>query len=286
MQRTPARLGMTPESRRELAERLYDDLAERYDEEVGGTAGAALAKSRSTLRLRELFHEGDRVLDVGCGTGADACLLASHGVRVVALDISVRMLELTRERAERKGVSDRIETVHLPTSEAGTLVERWGPASFGGAYSLFGTLNLDDSPAAARDGLAALLKPGAPFVAGLVNPTVLWEVFLYPLLLRFEKPARKVGRNTQMAVSKDRPERIPVFLFSVDEFAEAMRPSFELVSVEGTNILVPPPHLDKYIRRLPRLAGALARAERRIAGKPPWNRMGYFSLLTFRRVGA
>ena len=136
---------------------------------------------------------------------------------------------------------------------------------------------------AVRDGLAALLKPGAPLLVGLVNPFVLWELALYPLLLRFAKPARKAGRRMAMQISKDRPDRVPVTLYTPAEFAAAMGPAFALEAVEGTNILVPPPHLDKFMRPFPGLAGVLARRERGLAGRPPWNRLGYFSLLTLRR---
>jgi SAM-dependent methyltransferase len=264
-------------------EKLYDLLAPKYDDEVGGTSGAALAKARSTTKLKELFKPGELVLDIGCGTGNDACFLGGRGVRVVALDISSRMLELTAALARERGVADKVTPVHLPAARAGELAATYGPSSFDGAYSLFGTLNLEPSLAPVRDALAAILKPNSKILVGLVNPLVLWELTLYPMLLRFGKPAKKAGRLTSMQISKDRPERVAVYLYSPAEFARAFEPAFELEAVEGTNIFVPPPHLDKFIRPLPKLAGLLARAERRVSKRPPWNQLGYFALLTLRR---
>lgn len=51
---------------------------------------------------------GKRVLDVGCGSGRYCVALAKAGAgRVVGVDISSRMLELARKRAEFEGVLDR-----------------------------------------------------------------------------------------------------------------------------------------------------------------------------------
>ncbi len=62
--------------------------------------------------LVELCHigEGSYVLDVGCGAGQTPCYLARrHGCSVVGVDILEAMIERSRERAEREGVTDKVE---------------------------------------------------------------------------------------------------------------------------------------------------------------------------------
>ena len=66
----------------------------------------------ATETLIELSHigKGSYVLDVGCGVGATPCFIAKrHGCRVVGVDISERMVERSRERANREKVADRVE---------------------------------------------------------------------------------------------------------------------------------------------------------------------------------
>lgn len=46
---------------------------------------------------------GTRVLDLGCGVGQTACLLAARGAEVVGLDRSAAMVARARERAARLG---------------------------------------------------------------------------------------------------------------------------------------------------------------------------------------
>ena len=47
---------------------------------------------------------GERVVDVGCGTGRHAVPLAQRGVRVTGVDLSAAMLARARARAEAAGV--------------------------------------------------------------------------------------------------------------------------------------------------------------------------------------
>ncbi|MHB8585746.1 MAG: class I SAM-dependent DNA methyltransferase [Thermoplasmatota archaeon] len=261
----------------------FDDLAASYDREVGGTLGAARAKAVATRIVRDAFRPGDLVLDIGCGTGVDACFLAQRGVEVVALDVSRAMLEETERRARARGVTDRVHTAHIPASRVADLVALYGEGSFSGAYSFFGSLNLEPSLDGTRNGLARLLQPGAPFYAGLVNRRVLWEMTAYPLLLRFDRAAKKTRRATTMRVSRKRADVVPVRLYDPPEFAKLWRPDFELCDVTGTNIFVPPPYLDDYARPFPGFISLLSRLEDRVEQKAPWNGLGYFSLVHLTR---
>lgn len=84
-----------------------------YLETVTGAEAAQAYKRRSHRLLRPAA--GDRVLDVGCGTGADALMLAelvgSDG-EVVGVDAGETMIETARERG-----SD-VSTVRFATDDA------------------------------------------------------------------------------------------------------------------------------------------------------------------------
>jgi 2-polyprenyl-3-methyl-5-hydroxy-6-metoxy-1,4-benzoquinol methylase len=61
---------------------------------------------------------GRTLLDVGCGDGVNAVLLARLGARVTGLDVSPGALEVARRRAEVNGVADRVTLVCAPIEEA------------------------------------------------------------------------------------------------------------------------------------------------------------------------
>ena len=50
-------------------------------------------------------------LDVGCGTGRYSLKIADRGVKVVPLDLSSKMLKRLKLKAEKSGVSDKVDVV-------------------------------------------------------------------------------------------------------------------------------------------------------------------------------
>ena len=66
----------------------------------------------TTRELIDLCHVGEDtyVLDVGCGVGATACYLAkAYGCDVVGVDIRESMIALSKARAHKEGVEDKVE---------------------------------------------------------------------------------------------------------------------------------------------------------------------------------
>ena len=66
--------------------------------------------------LEYAFHllgdvSGQQVLDLGCGDGEFAPLLASHGARVIGLDLSTDLLSISRTRIEVDGLAGRVRPV-------------------------------------------------------------------------------------------------------------------------------------------------------------------------------
>lgn len=88
--------------------------------EPGGSFGLG---DHPTTRLSaaladELVGEGDRVLDVGCGSGLLSILAAHRGAaRVVAVDIAEAAREATLDNAARNGVAEAIDVSTTPVDE-------------------------------------------------------------------------------------------------------------------------------------------------------------------------
>jgi ubiquinone/menaquinone biosynthesis C-methylase UbiE len=71
-------------------------------------------------RLKQIREEilatvrpGARFLEIGCGTGALAAMLAERGARVVGIDVSDKMIETARDKLRQAGLSDRVEARRL-----------------------------------------------------------------------------------------------------------------------------------------------------------------------------
>jgi SAM-dependent methyltransferase len=127
---------------------VWLDLEDRL-EEVGGPPGQ-LAVDRLDLL------PGQRVVDLGCGSGRTTLELASRvgpDGEVLGVDIAAEMLARGRERAARSGAGN-IEFLH-----ADVQVHDLGQARFDAAYSRFGVMFFTD-PVAAFANVRTALRPG------------------------------------------------------------------------------------------------------------------------------
>jgi ubiquinone biosynthesis O-methyltransferase len=109
-----------------------------------------------------------RVLDIGCGDGALACLAAARGAEVTGIDSDSTMLSVARSRAETAGLQvrfleGRIERLPFP------------PASFDLVFAITVLCFVDDAFGAVRE-LARVLRPGGCLVIGELGRHSLWAM--------------------------------------------------------------------------------------------------------------
>ena len=136
-----------------MAEARYDAVAKWYDAEF---ATSELGASARRVVLRLLGEGPGRLLDVGCGGGADAAALAEHGWEVTGVDVSAKQLELARGRG-----------ITVVEADAATLP--FADGSFDAAVSIFTHTDVEDFAAVAAE-VARVLRSGGAFVYLGVHP--------------------------------------------------------------------------------------------------------------------
>ena len=114
-----------------------------------------------------------RVLDLGCGTGADAVYLAGHGWEAVGIDFAPEAIAAAKKKAADAGV-----TAAFVLGDASRLAD----AGVRGPFDLLLDVGCYHTiPAGRRDayvaGAAAAARPGADFyLAGIADPARLWRL--------------------------------------------------------------------------------------------------------------
>jgi demethylmenaquinone methyltransferase/2-methoxy-6-polyprenyl-1,4-benzoquinol methylase len=98
-----------------LLMKLFEASPERYDKGISLLTGGQLDGLYD--RLTALIREEDRVLDVGCGTGALALRAAKRGADVKAIDINPGMLDVAKAKAEDARLSQNIEFIEMGVAE-------------------------------------------------------------------------------------------------------------------------------------------------------------------------
>ena len=259
----------------------FDSLAPDYDAAWTETTVGRLQRRHVWRQLQSMFRAGERILELGCGTGVDAAFLARIGVRVHAIDVSPRMLRTAQQRIEQEGLSDRVtfETCALE-HVAGIL--QTGP--FDGAFSDFGAINcLPDLQTTAR-GLAGLLRPGGRLVLCSMGRFCLWETVYYLLHAQSGRAFRRLraGRAGFETVLVSSPA-FRVYYPSIAQLAEAFGGNFDLVSFRSVGILVPPSYLEPWARARQRTLRALASLDEYMGGWPLVRGTGDHRLAAFVR---
>lgn len=154
----------TPESKRRHVRRLFATIADRYDLITRVLSYGQDARWKARLVKMANARAGERALDLACGTGDIAFAVAESGARTTGLDITHRMLQLGRLRADAsafaKASADRSAgqaAVGFITGDMANLPFR--SATFDLVTTGYGLRNVPDLDAAI-DEIARVLKPG------------------------------------------------------------------------------------------------------------------------------
>jgi SAM-dependent methyltransferase len=169
---------------------------QRYWNEVAGPrwVGRAGAQEARNVEVAALLLDearpqpGERVLDIGCGTGATAIPFAAAvgaGGSVTGLDISAPMLAQARTNIAAAGAAN------IALVEADAQVHRFAPDSFDLLISRFGVMFFAD-PTAAFTNLAGGLRAGGRLCmavwAGMAD-NVHWQIPFDIAVRHLGKPA-------------------------------------------------------------------------------------------------
>jgi demethylmenaquinone methyltransferase/2-methoxy-6-polyprenyl-1,4-benzoquinol methylase len=142
--------------------KVLESAPERYDRGMRLLTFGRLEQLHRDI-AREL-DAGDRALDVGCGTGALAALLARKGLAVTGIDVSPAMLEQAAQRLQAGGLMDRVTLRELGAVDLDTAFD---DASFDAIIStlVYSELSADEIAYTLAE-CRRILRPGGCLMIG------------------------------------------------------------------------------------------------------------------------
>lgn len=245
----------------------FDSMAADYDEEFTNTQIGRLQRDKvwSYLDSTFLFNQDFRVFELNCGTGEDAIRFAQRGCRVVATDISPEMINVARGKAEKAGVSDRIEFKTLDISKAES-------ADFEGQFNLvfsnFGGLNCVSSETlqSLRKVFAGYLSPNGRFVSVVMPSACMMESLYFLSRFQFNEAFRR--RKKKVEWKNDKGALLMIHYFAPKEFSVQFENSFTSESLLPIGLWIPPSYTEAFFHRHRKTLNALSGLENRFS--PPF----------------
>jgi ubiquinone/menaquinone biosynthesis C-methylase UbiE len=144
-------------------------IADRYDAFVADTPLCRVDDQVLSERLPGVAAgQPEVVLDLGCGSGRSALPLAGRGYHVVAVDLSLPMLQVLTHKTLDATLIGRVDPVHANLVELNCFAEN----SADHAICMFSTLGMIQARANRREMLrhvARIVRPGGSFIVHVHN---------------------------------------------------------------------------------------------------------------------
>lgn len=157
------------------ASKNYDKTEERFE----------YIHHKSRENTKKYLDSTNVVLDYGCGTGTTACEIASNVKEIFAIDISPKMIEISREKAAQKGVEN------VTFVEGDIFDTKLKKESFDRILA-FNMLHTIPNPENAIQRIHELLKPDGLFIS--ITPCLGDKMsFLIGLQIRLVQILCKIG---------------------------------------------------------------------------------------------
>ncbi len=146
--------------------KILESAPSRYDKGIRILTLGRLSNAYD--RLASHINKGQRVLDIGCGTGVLTLRAAQKGAKVKGIDINPQMLEIAEKRAGEANLTQNIELCEMGVAELG----RERPESYDVVMSglCFSELTEDELVYALKEVKRILKKEGILLIADEVVP--------------------------------------------------------------------------------------------------------------------
>jgi len=225
--------------------------------------------------VEEFLLPGDSILDINAGTGIDAFHFAQKGHLVHAMDIAEGMVNEIRKKIETNGLQDRITTEVRSFTDAGNLA----PRMFDHIFSNFGGLNCVNDLHLVANQLRQVVKPNGLITLVIMPPICPWEI------------AYVLQGNTAMGLRRLRKEGIiahiegkyfRTYYHSVSKVIRSFGDQFIVLKIRGVASFSPPPYMEKFSRKYPRLYSFLQSCDERFSAFAPFNRCADQFIITMK----
>jgi ubiquinone/menaquinone biosynthesis C-methylase UbiE len=215
----------------------------------------------------------NKILELNAGTGLDAVFFARRGYKVHATDLAEGMIFQLKNKVNLLELHDKITIQQCSYTE----LEKIANGPFDHIFSNFGGLNCLADLTMVTEKMSALLKPSGFVTVVMMPPICPWEL---ALIFRghFKTAVRRLRRQGVLAHLEG--IHFMTHYFTPLQVLKAFGKNFKKAKLQGLAAVSPPPYMENFPKRHPKLYKFLTLADARISHLPPFNSWADHFILT------
>ena len=226
----------------------FDEIARDYDDDFTySEIGKAQRNQVYTyMDLDEVVFQSRKILELNCGTGYDAAILAQRGGEVLAIDASSEMIEVANERVESLGLSDRIS---FKVADINNLDKELGDQKFDVVFSNFGGLNCL-SPSELKTMFRSIdghLLPGSSMIGVIMSDFCWWESVYFTLKGQFKLTWRR--KKSPQLVTLNESTTIRTWYYNFRSFHDLSNGQYTLFNAGHIGFFIPPSYMESRFKK-------------------------------------
>jgi ubiquinone/menaquinone biosynthesis C-methylase UbiE len=249
-----------------------------FDELYSGNTIVQFKRQRVREHVRQFLSPGSRILELNAGTGEDAIYFAEQGHSIHATDISAGMQSRLAEKIKQHQLENKVTHEICSFTDLANLNQQ-GPYDL--IFSNFAGLNCTGELDKVLRSFKPLLKDNGIVTLVLLPKFCLWETAL-ALEGKFKTAFRRFlsGNGRKARVEG---EYFLCWYYNPSYIKQILKPGFEVLSVEGLCIFVPPSYIENFAENHPETFKRLVTLENKWKTKWPWKSIGDYYIISFRK---
>lgn len=197
------------------------------------------------------------ILELNCGTGIDAVYFAQNGHTVLATDNSPGMLRQLDLKVTKHELSDKITTQRCSFHDLHNLKDK----KFDHIISNFGGLNCSENLRDVLQQLSPLLSERGKVTLAIMPKICPWEISRC-LKGDFKTAFRRFKKRTPAHIEG---VHFYCYYYNPGYVINALKKDFDVITLKGVFITVPPEFYQNFVEKYPRLFSFLRRVDNAIS---------------------
>lgn len=241
------------------------------------------AENKLSEYLRSCYREevisqlkpAGSILELNCGTGLDAMYFAEKGHNVLATDNAPGMLQQLDQKLNNSPLKVSIQTMRCSFHDIDTITDR----KFDHIISNFGGLNCTDNLKDVLLKLSPLLNDHGKVTLMIMPKICPWELILL-FKGKFKTAFRRFKKNTPAHIEG---VHFSCYYYNPGYITKTLKKEFDVITLKGVCIAVPPEFYQGFVERYPGLFLALKKIDAAICNIFPFNRWCDHYMITIQK---